>query len=542
MKLLVKSMIIASIMAIMNTNISTASETTLNVVPAVTALDVDSTQHFTITRGMGVWSCAEGLPAASYLIDYCNDKLGLPLQLVSRKDDAGIVFDKETIGCRPHYALCINEKGIMVSATEAESMFNGMTTIIQMLPTRPGDLPQLPHTILADSPEFNYRGMHMDVVRHFSPVSFIKQFIDWMALHKLNVFHWHLTDDQGWRVEIKSHPELTERGSYRRGEIKGVFPGEYYDRPFQAYYTQEEIKDVINYAAERYITVMPEIDIPGHCMAVLAAHPEFSTTPNEPKHTAETWGIFNRQNNVLAPSNEVFKFLSEVFNEVCELFPSHYIHVGGDECAPKWWNESEATQQFMREHGIKDTHEMQTYFMRHVQDVCKAHGREVIGWDGGAEGLDPETGIIESWHMRPQMPKERIDTLHKWINASGYYHYFTSHEDSLQTEIAPGDRALTVKQVYEGALVPDAGDEQVARNLIGIEGCIWTEYCAEPWKIEMQVFPRLAALAEKAWCGDNRPGWANFEPRLMRQLDRYDLWRVRYNTAFERHSTNHRSR
>ncbi|WP_407402541.1 beta-N-acetylhexosaminidase [Sodaliphilus sp.] len=515
----------------------------VDVVPAVRSARVDSSRTLSLGVDAGVWAAPGAMSAAKYLVDYCHDKLGLHFKLVDNASDAIITINDVEVTPINGYLLTVDDRRVSISSVSPAARFYGVTTLIQMLPSRPGDLPRLPHCTIVDAPGYDYRGMHLDVVRHFYPVSFVKQYIDWMALHKMNVFHWHLTDDQGWRIALKSHPELTERGSSRDGEIKGIFPGEYYDRPYQAYYTQEEIKDVISYAEERFVTVVPEIDIPGHCMAVLAAHPEFSTSPDSIKHTALTWGIFNRQNNVLAPSDEVFKFLDEVFDEVCQLFPGKYIHVGGDECAPRWWNESTATQQYMEQHGLQDAHALQTHFMQHVQAVCRKHGKVAIGWDGGAEGMDPADGVVESWHVRPKMPLRRIDTTHKWINASGRYFYFTCHEDSTQTELAPGaGRTLTVRDVYESQLVPDSASVAVRDNLLGVEGCLWTEYCAEPWKAEMMVFPRIAALAEKAWCGERLPGWNDFQPRLLRLLNYYDLWRIRYNPAFERTTPTPRER
>lgn len=517
------------------------------IVPAPAIGVVDTTVHYTLHRGAGVWCDEHGFKAANYLIEYCRDNLGLPLKMVNRKAEAAIRMSKaeqQITSCKASYILSVNNTGVDLKGDTDDQIFYGVMSLLQLLPSRPGDVPVMNGIGIVDNTLYGYRGMHLDVVRHWFPVSFVKKFIDMMARHKLNVFHWHLTDDQGWRIELKSHPELTERGSFRAGEIKGIFPGEYYDRPYEAYYTQEEIKEVIEYAAERYVTVIPEIDIPGHCMAVLAVHPEFSTTPNEPKHTAQTWGIFNRQNNVLAPSAEVFSFLDDVFNEVCDLFPGRYIHVGGDECAPRWWDESQATQQYMRDHDIKDAHALQTHFMRHVQQVCRAHGKQVIGWDGGAEGMDPNDGIIMSWHVRPKMPQERIDTTHRWINASGRYFYFTSREDSTQRELAPGqDRGytLSVKTVYESQVMPDSASVQAQGNLMGLEGCCWTEYSPDPWKVEKMVFPRIAALAEKAWC-DNDLGWEHFEPRLIRLLDYYDLWGVRYNPAVEQNAATQRQR
>jgi len=519
--------------------LSEACAAQLTIIPAPLHSSVDSTRRYVLERNAGVWS--QDAEAARYVVDYCNENLNFPLRIVKDKAQAVIVIEN---GCKvnsgncplvPMHELRVNAHGITITGHNSpEAAFHGVMTLLQMLPSRPGDVPVLPYTEVVDMPRFQYRGMHLDVVRHFFPASFVKQFIDQLARHKLNVFHWHLTDDQGWRIELKSHPELTETGSYRAGEIKGVFPGEYYDRPYRAFYTQEEIKDIIAYAAQRHITVVPEIDIPGHCMAVLAAHPEFSTTPDEPKHTAQTWGIFNRQNNVLAPTPQVFKFLSEVFDEVCSLFPGLYIHVGGDECAPRWWKESEAVQQYMKDNGLKTERDLQTVFMRHVQAVCRAHGKQAIGWDGGAEGLEEQDGIIESWHMRPNMPLARIDNSHKWINSSGRYFYFTSHEDSTQTELTHGRSILPVKKVYEGALYADSASVQNKHNLMGVEGCCWTEYCPEAWKVEQLVFPRIAALAEKAWLGEDTPQWADFETRLLRLLCYYDTWRIRYNPAFER--------
>ncbi|MCI6985591.1 MAG: family 20 glycosylhydrolase, partial [Bacteroidales bacterium] len=272
---------------------------------------------------------------------------------------------------------------------------------------------------------------------------------------------------------------------------------------------------------------------PGHCMAVLAAHPEFSTTPREGKRTALTWGIYNRQNNVLAPTPEVFSFLDDVFDEVCALFPSKYIHAGGDECAPKWWNESAVAQEFMKKHNLPDAHALQTRFMHHVQRIINAHGKTMLGWSGGAEGMNPEGSVLHNWHSWDKMPKSRIDSTHQWINSGSTGLYFTSSEDSTQSEINPGRWPRSVKKVYDFELVPDSASVQAAQNLMGVEGCCWTEYCPTTWKVELQVFPRMAALAEKAWTGKN-DDWEGFTRRLTHQLDLYDLWGIRYNDVVER--------
>lgn len=512
----------------------------LNVLPKPCSVRITDTDgRFQIHRGAGVYAeNADAMLAAEYLQNYCSEYLGLPLRIVKSKGEAAIHILTDDFGGKARdgqYSLAVTSDGVTITGAKRspEACFLGVTTLVQMLPTRAGDIPQLPLVEITDYPRFGYRGMHLDVARHFFPVSFVKKYIDWIALHKLNIFHWHLTDDQGWRIELKSHPELTEKGSYRAGEIKGLFPGEYGERPYQAYYTQDEVKEVIDYAAKRFVTVVPEIDIPGHCMAVLAAHPEFSTTPREGKRTALTWGIYNRQNNVLAPTPEVFSFLDDVFNEVCALFPSKYIHAGGDECAPKWWNESAVAQEFMKKHNLPDAHALQTHFMHYVQRIINAHGKTMLGWSGGAEGMNPEGSVLHNWHSWDKMPKSRIDSTHQWINSGSTGLYFTSSEDSTQSEINPGRWPRSVKKVYDFELVPDSASVQAAQNLMGVEGCCWTEYCPTTWKVELQVFPRMAALAEKAWTGKN-DDWEGFTRRLTHQLDLYDLWGIRYNDVVER--------
>ena len=252
----------------------------LNVLPKPCSVRITDTDgRFQIHRGAGVYAeNADAMLAAEYLQNYCSEYLGLPLRIVKSKGEAAIHILTDDFGGKARdgqYSLAVTSDGVTITGAKRspEACFLGVTTLVQMLPTRAGDIPQLPLVEITDYPRFGYRGMHLDVARHFFPVSFVKKYIDWIALHKLNIFHWHLTDDQGWRIELKSHPELTEKGSYRAGEIKGLFPGEYGERPYQAYYTQDEVKEVVDYAAKRFVTVVPEIDIPGHCMAVLAAHP-----------------------------------------------------------------------------------------------------------------------------------------------------------------------------------------------------------------------------------------------------------------------------
>lgn len=300
-----------------------AQEIRLNIIPEPQTVTATGDSTFSLKRGMPVCISDKTLRfPAEYLVDYLDHYLGIPLQVhpaghkgrkVQEEATSSIsgvwLVDEKNGGTSGGYVLDIShENGIRITGNDAAGVFYGIQTLIQMLPTRAGVVPRLPEVEIADSPRFAYRGMHLDVVRHFFPVAYIKRYIDFLALHKLNYFHWHLTDDQAWRLELKCRPELTARGAEREGEIEGLYPGKYKPLPYGGYYTQDDVREVVRYAAERYITVIPEIDIPGHCMAVLAVYPQFSTTPDETKKCALTWGIFNKFNNVLAPKPEVFDF------------------------------------------------------------------------------------------------------------------------------------------------------------------------------------------------------------------------------------------
>ena len=484
---------------------------------------------------------------ASYLAGYTDRYLGIPLQAVpspkkgkrkaSAADEAGCpgicLENLSNGGPEGGYVLRVSaDGGVRVSGNDAAGVFYGVQTLIQMLPTRAGVLPFLPEVEIADSPRFGYRGMHLDVVRHFFPVEYIKRYIDFLAWHKLNYFHWHLTDDQAWRLELKSHPELTAQASTREGEIFGLYPGTYHPLPYGGFYTQDDVREVVRYAAERHITVIPEIDIPGHCMAVLSVHPEFSTTPDEPKKCAQTWGIFNKFNNVLAPKPEVFSFLRDVFAEVCDLFPGQYVHVGGDECAKRWWKDSPETQQFMKENGLKDEKALQSYFIHFVQGVVNEKGKTLIGWDEILEGGISEDCVVMNWR-RPQQGAKAIRTGHRTIFTSSGWSYFNTKESRTAQLVAPRG-PLSLKKVYSYPIVPDSLTAGQEKLVWGTQACLWTEYIPTTWKVEYFLFPRISALAENAWSVPERRSWENFSRKMSAQFDRYDLWGVRYSEAFFR--------
>lgn len=524
------------------------AHTQLNIIPEPVNATISGDSCYMLSRGAVIHTETDLQFPAEYLAEYVDHYLGIPLtielpQPTKRRGKTAAMIEPLAHGIRlanlnngevsGGYNLTItHDKGVEIKGNDAAGVFYGVQTLIQLLPTQAGVLPRLPEVDIEDYPRFEYRGLHLDVVRHFFPIDYVKRYIDFMALHKLNYFHWHLTDDQGWRIEMKSHPELTTIGAYREGEIEGFFPGKYKYLPYGNYYTHEQIREVVEYAAERHITVIPEIDIPGHCMAVLATYPHFSTAPDKVEGCAPTWGIYNRRNNVLAPSDEVFQFLTDVFNELCDLFPSPYIHLGGDECAKKWWQESEATQQFMKANGIKDEKALQSYIVHYVQHVIESKGKHAIGWDEVLEGGISKDCIIMNWR-RPVFGANALQAGNRTIFACSQWSYFNVKESRAQHEI--GHRGpMSLEKVYGFDPVTDTLSVEQQQLVMGIQGCLWTEYIQNTWKAEFCLFPRMSALAETAWSQRKHKNWENFSQKIVRQFDRYELWGVRYNDAFLR--------
>lgn len=382
----------------------------------------------------------------------------------------------------------------------------------------------VPAVKIVDAPAFEYRGMHLDVARHFMPVEFVKRYIDYLAMHKMNYFHWHLTDDQGWRIESRKHPRLNETGSYRDATIIGIYPGTGVDSTrYGGYYTVEELKDVVEYAAQRYITIVPEIDLPGHCMAVLATYPHFGTEDNAGVRTATTWGIYNKLNNVLAPSEEVFDFLEDVFNELMDIFPGPYIHMGADECAHKWWKNSPKTQKFMQENGIEDEDGLQKYFAARVSDMIKARGRVAVGWDELVDHGLPEDVAVMVWRgrCRWQMAAEQG---HKIIMTPSVMNYLNRQQRPDETRLAHRGRPLTLDIVYNQDPAPDSLSVSQQKMIIGGQGCMWTEYFHTPEDVEYAIFPRMSAVSEVFWTQEPLKDYNRFVEGLPDMFARYELW------------------
>ena len=444
------------------------------------------------------------------------------------------------------YTFASSSNGVIIEGDTYAGTFYGVQTLIQLLPVQKSATLKIPAVSVQDEPRFAYRGLHLDVSRHFFPVDFIKKYIDYIALHKMNYFHWHLTDDQGWRIEIKKYPKLTEIGAWRNGTIIDGDPVKGNDNTkYGGYYTQEQIKDIVAYAQKRYITIVPEIELPGHSEAAIAAYPELSCFPNEStKYPKEfTWSGDTTGKQVqqawareygdafCAGKENTFQFLEDVMDEVLALFPSKMIHVGGDECHKANWKRCPNCQKRMKENGLKDEDELQSYFIQRMEKYLNSKGRTLIGWDEILEGGLAPKAVVMSWRGE-KGGIEAAKQHHDVIMTPTTYAYF----DYAQ---AKNQDSLTISSIIGGYLPPETVynyeplsaqltvDEQ--KYIIGVQANVWTEYMTNPAKVQYMLFPRMTAMSEVAWSPKERKNWEDFQQRLQQQFKRYDLWKVGYN-------------
>jgi len=520
------------------------SSQSLNIIPQPLKAEVKQ-GNITITPDTKIIISAPGVEkSAAFLNNYLKKFYGFELKTAKKK--AGNAIDlsitkasnNSVIGA---YNMNVNSDNISINGNDEEGIFYGIQTLIQLLPVEKSNTLTVQQCTITDAPRFAYRGMMLDCGRHFFPVEFVKQYIDFLALHKLNTFHWHLTEDQGWRIEIKKYPKLTQVGACRNGTIIGHHPGSGNDNTkYCGYYTQAQVKDIVKYAADRYITIIPEIEMPGHASAAIAAYPQLSCFPDSPtpiakgvkwsgdstgKQVQQSWGVYP---DVFAPTDYTFKFLEDVLDEVIQLFPSKYIHIGGDECPKDYWKRSEFCQNLIKEKGLKDEHGLQSYFINTIEKYLNSKGRQIIGWDEILEGGLAPNATVMSWRGEAG-GIEAAKQHHSVIMTPTTYFYFdysqTKHEDSLTIG---GYLPLETVYNYEPFSPKLTPEEQL--YLKGVQANLWSEYVKDGDKVEYMVFPRMEALCEIAWSSKDKKNWQDFQQRLQMQYKRYDLWQVKYNT------------
>jgi len=456
---------------------------------------------------------------------------GSTIKLNTNSGSSSISFLKDgSIINKEGYKLTITENKITISAASDQGALYAVQTLRQLLPasfengTFQGNQVAIKCLTIEDAPQFKYRGMHLDVGRHMFPVDFIKKYIDALALLKMNTFHWHLTEDQGWRIEIKKYPKLNEIGAFRTETLIGHYndqPHQFDGKPYGGYYTQEQIKDIVKYANNRKITIIPEIELPGHSQAAIAAYPELGCT-GEQVEVATLWGVFEE---VYCPKEETFAFLEDVFDEVLDLFPGKYIHIGGDEAPKTHWKHCDHCQALIESEGLKDEHELQSYFISRIEKYLNSKGRQIIGWDEILEGGLAPNATVMSWRGFDGAI-EAAKQQHNVILTPGSHCYFDHYQSENKDEPLAIGGFLPLEKVYSLNPVPDALTQEETKYVLGAQGNVWTEYMPNSKKVEYMVFPRILALSEVVWSNPSQKNYENFVSRVEhfhRRLNALDI-------------------
>ena len=472
---------------------------------------------------------------AIFLAEYVKKSVGLSLvvQSHSLKSDGNIFLriDKKINGDEA-YKIEIDKHNIIVSGKTANGVFYGIQTLRKSLPIiQHAENVVMPAAMISDTPRFAYRGMMLDVARHFFPVDFVKEYIDLLALHNMNTFHWHLTDDQGWRIEIKKYPLLTKIGSIRKHTTLGRNSSLDDNTPYGGFYTQQQARDIVEYAKERYITVIPEIDMPGHMLGALAAYPELGCTGG-PYQVSGNWGVFD---DILCAGNEkTYQFIQDVMDELMDIFPSKYIHLGGDEAPKTRWTTCEKCQGKIKSLGIKGDKEctaenrLQGYLVSRIEKYLNQKGRKIIGWDEILEGDVQKSATIMSWRgVDGGIKASRLG--HDAIMTPVSYCYFDYYQtDKTWNEPLLIGGNLNIEKTYSYQPVPDSLTAAEKKHIIGVQGNLWTEYIVCPSLAEYQVLPRMAALSEVQWMQYDKKNYPDFRKRLERLLQVYKLYGYKY--------------
>lgn len=474
----------------------------MGIIPAPVSVK-KTTGEFVLSQQTVLLADSANNKAVNYFTSYLQNKLMLHNELKINSTEAtanSIVFTEKGTESLPDqgYRLTITPQQIIIAGKGA-GLFYGIQTLIQLIPADRMASIKLPCAEIEDSPRFGYRGLMLDVCRHFFSVEFVKKTIDLMAYYKLNNFHWHLTDDQGWRIEIKKYPRLTEIGSQRAQTVIGNYhdrtPQQFDNTPYGGFYTQDQIRDVIKYAADRYINVVPEIEMPGHSLAALAAYPELSCDPSKTYLVGQTWGVIH---DVYCPSEKTFGFIEDVLTEVMELFPSKYIHIGGDEVPKDAWKSSAFCQKLIKKLKLKNEEELQSYFIQRVEKFVNSKGRSIIGWDEILEGGLSPNATVMSWRGEDGGIAAARQS-HNVIMTPGSGGLYLDHSQGKINEPLTIGGYYPLQKTYSYNPTPAALTPDQQKYVIGVQANLWTEYISTDAKADYLLYPRLLALSEVAW-------------------------------------------
>lgn len=475
----------------------------------------------------------EELHVASFVENWLLSRDKSVTIVAQEKAQIRLIIDDSITEHPEGYGLKVGREGIVIRASSGAGLFYGVQTLMQLLPLEQG-IDDIPYASIVDEPAFVWRGSMLDVSRHFFPVSFIKKYIDMLAMYKINTFHWHLTDDQGWRIEIKKYPKLTEVGAFRKETLIGEEQlvkkagGNYvYDGiPYGGFYTQKEIKEIVAYAQARYVNIVPEIEMPGHTSAVLAAYPELACKPGN-YEVGSTWGVYQ---DIICPTEKSIRFFKNVLEEVTELFPGDYVHIGGDEAPKEVWKESKEVHKIMKENKIHEVEKVQGWFNRKMEEFLQSKGKKLIGWDEILEGGISNASTVMSW--RGEVGGIEAASHGNDVVMSPHNYVYLDYGQNIKP-YSPYEPImiccyLPIEQVYNYNPLPNELAKEKHKHILGVQANLWTEYITTAAKAEYALFPRLLALSEIAWVPSERKDYSHFMKKISAHFSRLDEQSINY--------------
>ena len=497
-----------------------------NIVPLPQSITLQKGEPFTLEATVQILAPAALKQEAEFLQTYLRDLVGVDFPLAQKREKKVCYIElavSPKVTAKEGYVLTVSKKGVTIQGGSAAGVFYGIQTLRKSFACTSAEsllqMFQLPAAIITDAPRFSWRGMHLDCSRHFYSIQFVKKFIDLLALHNMNVFHWHLTDDQGWRIEIKKWPKLTTVGSQRSGTIIGTNSDLDDGIPYGGYYTQAEAREIVAYAAERHITVVPEIDMPGHMLAALASYPELGCTGG-PYEVGHYWGVYK---DVLCVGNErVYQFVEDVLTEVMDIFPSEVIHIGGDETPTEKWEQCPKCQAL----GLpKD--KIQARFTQRVFDFLTAHHRRALGWDEILDGC-PQDAMIMSWRGSEPGAKAAAEGHDVVMTPTTHCYFDYQQVEDRQFEPSRCGGFIPVEKVYALDPAPESFSVEARSHILGTQANLWTEYITTESMLEYQALPRMSALAEVQWTQPERKDYEAFKVRLTSLMSLLEYYHYTY--------------
>ncbi len=506
----------------------------LTLIPKPHHIEI-SEKFFILDKSTTLYGDKEFKIASVFFLNYIEKGSELQLQNASAKE-ADIVIIKDSLHLTDAYSLTVSKEKVIIKASDAGGAFYAIQTLRQLMPLqleKPNVFQkkkiEIPQVNIKDAPAFKYRGMHLDVGRHFFTKEFIKEFIANMAMLKMNYFHWHLTEDQGWRIEIKQYPKLTEHAAYRNETLIGHYndtPQKYDGIRYGGFYTQEDIKEIVAFATKNNVTIIPEIEMPGHAQAAISAYPELGCTGKQVP-VANTWGVFP---NIYCPNEQTFTFLQNVLTEVMDLFPGEYLHIGGDEAPKTQWKACNHCQKLIKNLNLKDEHGLQSYFITRMEEFINSKGKKIIGWDEILEGGLAPNATVMSWRGT-QGAVIAAKEGHNVILTPGSHAYFDHYQSNNSEEPLAIGGFLPLKKVYRFNPIPKELNNEEAKYVLGAQGNVWTEYMKTENQVEYMVYPRILAMSEVVWSGatkDIETDYPDFLSRVEPFMERLDALNINY--------------